>query len=112
MSPREFLSEIEQTVLLAVAGLDDEAYGMSIRREIERRSGRSVAIGVVYQTLDRLLDQGHLRVSPAAPSRRDGRARRFFTLTRSGEAALRTAAELHERMWAGIRLGATRGHGR
>ena len=47
MKRRDYLGELEQTVLLAVAGLDDEAYGMSIRREIERRSGRNAAIGAV-----------------------------------------------------------------
>ena len=77
----------------------------ALRREIERRSGRNVAIGAVYQTVDRLLDKRHLRVAAGPEGRRDGRARRFFTLTPSGAAALRAAAELHARMWAGVRLG-------
>jgi len=105
MGQRDYLGELEQTVLLAVAGLEDEAYGMSIRREIERRSGRNVAIGAVYQTLDRLLDKGCVRTGSGPDGARDGRARRFFRLTPAGATALRTAAELHERMWAGIKLG-------
>ena len=105
MRQRHYLSALEQTVLLAIASLEGDAYGMSIRREIERRSGRNVAIGAVYQTVDRLLDKRHLRVAAGPEGRRDGRARRFFTLTPSGAAALRAAAELHARMWAGVRLG-------
>ena len=51
-----YLGELEQIVMLAVARLEGEAYGMRIRREIEERTGRGVAIGAVYSTLERLTD--------------------------------------------------------
>jgi hypothetical protein len=35
---------------------------------------------------------------------RDGRARRFFELTRPGLVALQRAGEVQARMWAGLRL--------
>ena len=54
MAFRDYLGEFEQIVLLAVARLGDEGYGMSIRREIEETAGRSVSIGAVYATLERL----------------------------------------------------------
>src|SRR5262245_12906933 len=105
-----YLGELEQVVMLAVARLEGGAYGMSIRREIEARAGRSVAIGAVYSTLERLEDKGYVRSGekPAAPDR-DGRARRFFHLTRAGIVALQAANELQARMWSGLRL---RGAGR
>lgn len=100
-----YLGELEQIVMLAIARLDGDAYGMSIRREIEERTGRSVAIGAVYSTLERLDDKGLVQtVRPRAEGDRDGRARRFFALTRRGTDALDAAAEIQARMWAGLRL--------
>jgi DNA-binding PadR family transcriptional regulator len=101
MGRGDYLGEFEQIVMLAVARLDAEAYGMEIRREIEARSGRSPALGAVYATLDRLTDKGlvHLRRDTTA-----GRARWFFTVTAEGVAALEKARDVHDRMWAGLRL--------
>ena len=105
MARGEYLGELEQIVLLAVARLAGDAYGMSIRREIESRTGRSVAIGAVYSTLERLQEKGFTEtVRPRGDADRDGRARKFFSITRTGIAALDSAAEMQTRMWAGLRL--------
>jgi PadR family transcriptional regulator PadR len=100
----EYLGELEQIVMLALARLEGEAYGMSIRREIEQRAGRNVAIGAVYSTLERLEEKGYVRTIDRDAGSHDGRARRFFELTRSGVDALRAAGEVQDRMWAGLRL--------
>jgi DNA-binding PadR family transcriptional regulator len=97
----EYLGEFEQIVLLAVARLAGESYGMAIRREIEERTGRAVSIGAVYATLDRLELKGLVRPGDAQSG---GRARRFFTVTRTGLDALEASREIHTRMWAGLRL--------
>ena len=97
----DHLGEFEQIVMLAVARLGDDAYGMRIRREIESRTGRAASLGAVYATLDRLADKDLLRV------RRDetaGRPRWFFTLTPAGVAAIETARDIQTRMWAGLSL--------
>ena len=97
----DHLGEFEQIVMLAVARLGDDAYGMKIRQEIEARTGRAASLGAVYSTLDRLADKDVLRV------RRDdsaGRPRWFFTLTPAGVIALETAREIQTRMWAGLSL--------
>jgi DNA-binding PadR family transcriptional regulator len=97
-----YLGEFEEVVLLAVARLGDGAYGMSVRREIEARTGRTVAIGAVYPTLQRLTDKDLLRAVARDPHPdRDGRARYFFELTAAGAAALAGA----ERMRAQLREG-------
>jgi PadR family transcriptional regulator PadR len=98
---RDYLGEFEQIVLLAVARLAGDAYGMQIRREIEARTERAVTIGAVYATLDRLEAKGYLATHDEAAS---GRARRFFVLTPTGVEALETARELQARMWSGLRL--------
>ena len=100
-----YLGELEQIVMLAVARFDGDAYGMSIRREIEARTGRNVAIGAVYSTLERLEDKGLVHtVRPRTEADRDGRARKFYALTRRGVDALDAAAQMQTRMWAGLRL--------
>ncbi len=105
MARGKYLGEFEQLVLLAVARLEDGAYGMSIRREIEANSGRHVAIGAVYATLERLRTKGYVRGRKGdAPPERDGRARKFFAVTPAGIEVLERARELQERMWDGLEL--------
>ncbi len=103
MSKHGLLGAFEELVLLAVAHLDDEAYGMKVRREIERRSGREVAIGAVYATLERMESKGFLssRTVEGGSDRR-GRPRKFFLLQPSGVRALLDARRLHDNMWDGL----------
>ena len=100
-----YLGEFEEVVLLAVARLGDDAYGMSVRREIEARTGRSVSIGAVYPTLQRLADKDLLRSIARDPHPdRDGRARFFFALTPAGVAALGDAERMRAQMRDGLKL--------
>src|SRR3954470_21776830 len=103
-----YLGEFEQVVLLAIARLGRDAYGMRIRAEIAARTGRSASIGAVYATLDRLVGKGLAReaVGPGGPAgdERSGLARKFFALTPQGKTALEDARELQARMWAGVNL--------
>ena len=101
------LGAFEELVLLAVAHEGGDAYGMTVRREIERRGGRSVTIGAVYATLDRLTGKGYVGDSPVetGPARR-GRARRYFRLTPVGARVLLQTRQLHDQMWEGIDVGA------
>lgn len=106
MGGGSFIGEFEQVVLLAVARLD-EAYGMTVRREIERQTGRDVSIGSVYITLDRLHGKGYLAERPGEPTpTRGGRSRRVFTLTKDGKAVLEAARAVQDAMWRGVNLDA------
>ena len=100
MTTPTLLGELEQLVLLAVARLQGDGYGVTIRREIERRGGREVSVGAVYVTLERLEEKGLLSsfVGEASP-RRGGRARRHYRLERAGAEALSVARERLEKMW-------------
>jgi PadR family transcriptional regulator len=105
MSPRGYLGDLEEIVLLAIARCEPEAYGMRIRQEIEDQSGRSVAIGAVYAVIERLEDKGLIRRAeiPDSPNR-DPRARRFFAITAAGTGAVEETAALRDRLWRGLRL--------
>ena len=86
------LGEFEQLVLIAVVRLGDDAYGATIRRDIERRTGRRLAISAVYTTLDRLEWKGCVRSWIGEPTpERGGRRRKHFALQPLGARALKAA---------------------
>ncbi len=104
MGDNEFLGSFEQLVLLAVVRLRDDAYGMTVRRELEERTVRSVSLGAVYATLDRLEKKGFVK-SAERPGGvvRNGRAKRFFRIESQGMAALERSLQAIEAMSHGLR---------
>ena len=91
--------------MLALLRLGQDAYGVSIRQEIERRSGHDVAIGAVYATLARLEEKRFVSTWLSDPLPvRGGRARKHWKLTALGERALRNAATSLASMLEGLRL--------
>src|SRR6266446_3255935 len=80
-----YLGEFELLVMLTVIRLGEGAYGVPISREIERQTGRNVAFGTVYATLERLHKKGFVSSSLAdATPERGGRAKRYFRVTATG----------------------------
>ena len=95
------LGVFEVQILVAVLRTSDDAFGMEVRREIERVTGRELAIGAVYATLDRLEAKGLLtsrRIASATPTRR------VFAVSRKGAEALAETRAMRERLWAGVDL--------
>ncbi len=98
------LGSLEHIVLLAVMRLDTNAYGMTVRREIENATGRDISIGAVYATLDRLESKGYVRSHTGEPTaERGGRAKRYFDLTPDGVGALRNTHDIILKMSAGLK---------
>jgi DNA-binding PadR family transcriptional regulator len=97
MARGNYLGEFEHIVLLALIRLGDDAYGVTVRLEIEVRTQRAVSIGAVYATLDRMEAKGLVRSRIGEPtSARGGRAKRHFRITTRGLAAVnRTHEALH-----------------
>ena len=95
------LGVLEEQILVAVLRTRGDAYGMHVRREIEHVTGRELAIGAVYATLDRLEAKGLLtsgRVHAGGPSRR------LFEVSPEGARALADTRAMRERLWQGIDL--------
>ena len=93
------LGVFEEQIIVAVVRTRDEAYGMNVRREIERVTGRDVAIGAVYATLDRLEAKGLLdsrRVQADSPTRR------LFVVSPAGARALTETRAMRDRLWQGV----------
>ena len=101
--PPDLPSDFEQQVLLAVWRLDSDAYGASIRDELERRTGRGVSQGAVYTTLMRLEKKGHVRSRMSDPTPvRGGKAKRFFAITEAGRQGVQQARAAMNRLWEGL----------
>jgi PadR family transcriptional regulator, regulatory protein PadR len=89
MSGRDYLGEFEHIIVLALLRLEDRAYGVTVRQEIEFRIQREVSIGAVYATLDRLETKGYVKSHHGDPTpERGGRSKRFFRVTAKGVAAV------------------------
>ena len=105
MPTARYLSEFELHVLLAVRALGQGAYGGSVRREIEERSGRRVWIGPLYSALEKLESHALLEGTVGEPLPvRGGRARRYYRLTAEGTRALRHSLAMLDRMREGAGL--------
>lgn len=101
----DYLGEFEQIVLLAVLRLDDSAYGVPIRQEIEERAGRKVTIGALYATLDRLEAKAYVTSWFSEPTpERGGRSKRYFRVLPAGVEALARSKDMLDSMWKGVRL--------
>ena len=97
------LGEFEQLVLFALLELGDDAYGVSIRRMIEERTGRSLSAGAVYTTLKRLENRGLVRgrFGPPTPTR-GGRRKRCYELLPEGARTLKTSYDNLSAMARGL----------
>ena len=107
MGKGDYLGEFEQIVLLGLLQLGDEAHGVAIRQEIERRSARPASIGSVYATLERMENKGYVASRMGAPTpQRGGRAKRHYRVLRAGRKALETSRRMMARMSEGLLLDA------
>lgn len=105
MAKGDYLAEFEIYVMLAVLRLGDDAYGVTIRREIEERAGRPVSIGAVYATLGRLEEKEMVEFQVSDPQPvQGGRSRKLVSLTSKGLATLEHSTTMLQRMIQGTVL--------
>jgi len=97
------LGEFEQLVLLALIHLGNDAYGVTVRREITRRTGRATSFGTVYATLARLEEKGLIssRLGDATPQR-GGRRKKYFRILAPGRLALSASIKVLRTMTKGL----------
>jgi len=94
------LGEFEELVLLAVCILKGEAYGVSVKREVESHTNRSILLGAVHITLYRLQDKGWLKSEMGGNSAKRGdRRKRLFEITNLGLTQLQTSQNVRQKMW-------------
>lgn len=97
------LGEFEEIVILTIGILNNEAYSVAIKNEIESRLARSVSMGALHTALNRLEDKGYLKSfdGEATPDRA-GRPKRFFQITALGKRAMQYAKDTRDQLWQAI----------
>ncbi len=97
------LGEFEQLILFALVELEEDAYGASIGRTIERRTGRRVSAGAVYTALDRLGARGLVSSEVGEPTpERGGRRRKYYRLEPAGALELQRSVSALRSMSEGL----------
>jgi DNA-binding PadR family transcriptional regulator len=97
------LGEFEEVVMLTVGILFDEAYGVSVKQEIEARLSRQVSVGALQTALKRLEDKGYLksREGEATPERA-GRPKKYYQITAYGRRAMEYTKRTRDELWRAI----------
>jgi DNA-binding PadR family transcriptional regulator len=97
------LGEFEEVVILTVGILNNVAYSVAIKDEIESRLKRSVSMGALHTALRRLEEKGYLKSSAGeATEDRAGRPKRFFEITAIGKKAMQYAKSTRDELWRAI----------
>ncbi len=97
------LGEFEQLVLLTLLGLGQEAYGVTVRAQLERRGGRTVSLGTVYKTLLRLEAKGLVTAHFGEPTaERGGRRKKHYEVTAPGRRALQRSLSALRKLARGL----------
>ena len=98
-----FLSRIEEILLLAIWKLKDNAYGITIREQVERDTGVKWLSGAIYAPLNRLRKNGYVCATQAEGSAElGGRPRIYYSLTPLGRKKLISLQEMHKTMWVNV----------
>ncbi len=97
------LGEFEEIVILTVGILNNRAYSVTIKEEIESRLSRDVSFGALHTALKRMEDKGYLKsFAGEATEERAGRPKRYFEITAMGKKAIQYARSTREELWRAI----------
>ena len=100
---KEYLGELEELILLLILMLKEEAYGLAIRKALREHAGRTVTIGAVHGTVNRLESKGFVESNlGGATDERGGRRKRIFTLTAEGKSLLQKSLDVKVNLWRQI----------
>ncbi len=93
----------EEIFLIAIWHLQNEAYGVQIRKRIKEMTGEELGFGTLYNTLDYLVRKGYVHTRKGKPTtQRGGHNKVYYRITHEGVRALSRARDLQERLWKGI----------
>jgi PadR family transcriptional regulator PadR len=100
---KKFMTRNEETILLTILKLKDNAYGVSIRQQIHRDMGDRWSFASIYQPLDNLVRKKYVRRIKGDPSaRRGGKSKFYYEVTPDGKRNLQKLKQAQEQVWAGV----------
>lgn len=98
-----YLGEFEEIVMLTIAALQEEAYGLAIKNELEEQTKRKINISAVHAACNRLESKGFLTAYFGEKSqKRGGKRKKIYELSVKGQLAITAARELRQRLWKRI----------
>ncbi len=99
----DLLSRIEEVYLLAIWELQDNAYGVTIKKTVSKKTGKILSYGGLYFTLDQMVKKGLVTKTKGEPTnKRGGRSKNFYTLSEYGKQALKTTYEHQKSLWSEV----------
>jgi DNA-binding PadR family transcriptional regulator len=97
------LGEFEEIVILTIGILYKEAYGVSIKKEIEERLARNVSMGALHTALGRLEGKGYIKsYEGEGTEERAGRPKKYFQITALGKKAMKYTKDTRNQLWQAI----------
>lgn len=100
---KRYIGELEELILLIIVMLKEDAYGLAIRKALKQHADRTVTIGAVHGTVNRLEKKGFIQSSlGGATDVRGGRRKRLFTITASGKKILKSSQDVKVNLWMQI----------
>ncbi len=97
------LTKVEETVMIAIWRLKDDAYGVNIKSQIKNVTDREFVYGTLYSTLEQLVSKGYIRKTFGEPTpERGGKRKVFFSVTDPGIDSLKHSFEIRQAVWSGI----------
>ncbi|AYB32723.1 PadR family transcriptional regulator [Chryseolinea soli] len=100
MSSRIYLGELEELILLMVALLNKEAYGVTVAEELKAQANRELSISAIHAVLHRLEEKGFVKSKMGgASTERGGRRKRLFSITAHGRNALEELRDTRNLIW-------------
>ena len=93
----------EEIVMTTIWRLEEDAYGVSIRKKAADLTNKTMMYGTLYNVLSQLVRKGFVSKSKGDPTaERGGRSKMYYALTPAGLKALRQSRELHRSIWDGL----------
>ena len=100
------LGEFEELVLLTVASLQSDAYGVEIKRELEARLRETLSVGSIQSALKRMEEKGFLTSRfGEATAKRGGKRKRIYSTTSYARRVLEEMRDIRAGLWASIPAG-------
>lgn len=94
------LGEFEELVLLTVAVLQEDAYGVEIKRELEERLNQKLSVGSIQSALKRMEQKGFLTsMFGEATKKRGGKRKRIYATTAYAHRVLSEIKDIRENLW-------------
>ncbi|WP_421876344.1 PadR family transcriptional regulator [Marinoscillum sp.] len=97
------IGEFEEILMLTVAVLYRQAYGIAIKEEIESKLNRKVSVGAMRTALKRLEKKGLLKSELGeATAIRGGKRKRYYLVTPLGQRVLKEVMDTRKQLWDSI----------